>query len=155
MSCFFFLFFLSQSMCFIWTPESINWCSCKKPGMFSSEARLKWQKQDWCFFNALCLDNTGHTVSSLFSSWNRGSIKIINSHFSLVVWPQYRAAPPSLHTGCHKLQEHGSRFQEVPWQSIFWSICAFPQKQPGLRYCTNAHRNNGHQGKSIMRGICA
>lgn len=29
-------------MCFFWTPESINWCSCKKPGMFSREAEGCW-----------------------------------------------------------------------------------------------------------------
>lgn len=52
-------------------------------------------------------------------------------------------------TGCHKLQEHSPRVQTVSWQSVFRSLCAVHQKQPGLWYCTNAFRNNRHKGEKI------
>ena len=110
------------------------------------------KKQDWCFHNAPWWQ--AQTYCKLpVQLQHRGSIEIINSSFSLIVCVlNIEVLNLLLQTGCHKLQEHSSRVQEVPWQSIFWSICAVPQKQPGLRYCTNAHRNNGHQGKRRMRG---
>lgn len=52
-------------------------------------------------------------------------------------------------TDRHKLQEHSARVQEASWQGVYGSLRAAPQKQFGLWYCTNAHRNNWHQGEEI------
>lgn len=39
---------------------------------------------------------------------------------------------PFTSTGCHELQKHSPRFQEVPWKGLLRPFCAAPEKQSGL-----------------------